>query len=129
MYDLKVVYTYEEGFNVPVALIVRPSCGEFDWSEETLYINLRQPFERMDYVEINDDTVSLSLLHTELVTHTIYPDHVGIYTPFVKERLYDIKSGKFSPSFKITGIEQFIIKMSDLALATHLNLLNLFDIE
>lgn len=129
MYDLKVVYGYEEGFSFPVSLIIRPKYGSFEWTEETLYINLRQPFEPMDYTEINDDTISLSLLHTELVTNTLLPDHVGIYMPWVKRRLYDIKGGKFSPNFKITGIEQFIIKMSDLALATHLNLRGLFDLE
>ncbi|MEK5235425.1 hypothetical protein NST99_06975 [Paenibacillus sp. FSL L8-0470] len=113
MYRLSVIYRYSEGVEIPKWLIVKPKNG-FDWSAETAYISLNQPFERTSQEEINDDTLGISILNTELMINTELPEHIGIHFPYVKKRINKLRGEPLAPSFKLLEIEQFVIQMSDL---------------
>lgn len=125
MYNLSVIYRCSEGVEIPKWLIVKPENG-FDWNTETVYIPLNQPFLRTSQEEINDDTLGISLLNSELIVNTELPEHIGIHFPYVKKRINRLRGEPLAPIFKLLEIEQLIIQISDLQIIMQTKSLDIF---
>ncbi|MCL6605515.1 MAG: hypothetical protein K6T94_21835 [Paenibacillus sp.] len=126
MFSLSVIYSYNEGVEIPKWLIIKPDFGGFDWSTETAFVSLNQPFERINQEEINDDVLGLSILNTELINNTELPEHIGIHFPSVKRRINKLRGEPMAPSFKLLEIQQLILQMSDLQMIKQTSSLEIF---
>jgi len=127
MFDLRVIHTFSNGVKIPKWLIVSPTNGCFDWSSTAIYIPLDGDFHSISHEDINDDMLSLSILNSELITHTKFPDHIGVYLPHVKKRINKIRGEKFAPQFLLSDIRQFVIQMADIETATKINFSSLVE--
>lgn len=127
MFSLHIIHTYSNGLKIPKWLIVKPVNGCFDWSCETIYIALDQTFNIITQEEINDDVLGLSILSTELVTNSEFPNHIGVYIPWVKERIHKIRGEEFSPRFVLSDIEHLVIQMTDIEISTMMNFRSLIE--
>lgn len=126
MYDLGVIFDYGEDGAWPAWLMVRPSeC--FDWKQDTIYVPLHTPFMRYSRDDIDDSSFGLSIVQTELVVNLECPDQIGIYLPRVKERLKKIRGEEYSPAFKLSDIQHFVISMSDIEIVAQMNLASIMD--
>lgn len=129
MFNLNVIYNYNEGLYLPTWLILRPEQGCFDWDTETTYVSLNQPFTRLTQEDINDDTFGLSIVSTDLIINTELPDHFGIYVPRVKQRINQLRGEVYTPNFKLVDIEQLVVQMSDLQTIVQNTRLDIFDYD
>lgn len=127
MYNIGIIYDYNEEGSWPAWMIVKPEQGFFDWKQETIYIALHSPFQRFSREEMDECAFGLSIVQTELVVSTERPDSIGIFLPRVKERIIKIRSDEYTPTFHLGDIQHFIIQMSDIEIVTQMNLASVFD--
>ncbi|MEK5479924.1 hypothetical protein NYE70_23800 [Paenibacillus sp. FSL R5-0407] len=127
MYNLSVIYDYNEEGSWPAWMIIKPAAGGFDWKQETLYVPLRTPFQKLSRDEIDEYALGLSIVQTELVISTDYPDQLGVYLPRVKERIKKIRGESYSPLFQLSDIQHFVVQMSDVEIVMQMNLSSIFD--
>jgi hypothetical protein len=121
MYNLSVIYDYNEDGSWPCWMIIKPQSGCFDWKTETLYVSLQTPFQKLNREDLDELDFGLSIVQTELVINTEHPDKIGVYLPRVKERIRKIRGDEFTPSFRMDDIKHFVIQMADIEIATQMN--------
>lgn len=127
MFDIGIIYDYNEEGTWPSWMIVRPECGGFNWRTETLYIPMHTPFKRLHREDLDETDFGLSIVQTELVVNTERPEAIGIYLPRVKERIYKIRGEEYTPFFHLSDIKHFVIQMSDIEIIAQMNLASVMD--
>lgn len=122
MYNISVIYDYSYDGMWPAWMVLKPRCGCFDWSTETIYVPIEAPFQRLSRDEMNDDSLGISIIQTDLVMSVKKPNHFGIYLPRVKLRLNKLRGEKLTPFFRMSDIEHLIIQMCDIEIVMGMNI-------
>lgn len=121
MYNIGVIYDYNEDGSWPAWMIVKPETGGFDWKQETIYVPLHTPFQRLYREDLNESDFGLAIVQTELVVNTERPDQIGIFLPRVKERIRKIRGEEYTPFFHMSDIRHFVLQMADIELVMQMN--------
>lgn len=127
MYNVGIIYDYNENGSWPAWMVVKPESGAFDWKQDTMYVPLRTPFQRISRDEMDEYSFGLAIVQTELVVNTERPDQIGIYLPRVKERIRQIRGEEFTPFFHMSDISHFVIQMADIEIVAQMNPASILD--
>lgn len=127
MYNVGIIYDYNENGSWPAWMVVKPASGSFDWKQETIYVPLHTPFRRLHREDLDETDFGLAIVQTELVVNTERPDQIGIYLPRVKERIRQIRGEEFTPFFHMVDISHFVIQMADIEIVAQMNPASILD--
>jgi len=130
MAKITICYQRERNVLVPSKMIIFFGAGNIKWEKDTLYIPFGTRFRRqlMEDFKFHEDTLSLSVFLTELVTNPAFPGKFGISLSSVLDRLermmeqeskkipYQFNDSSAPDNFGLNylDIEQFIISFADI---------------
>lgn len=120
MFNISVIYDNYEDCMVPLWMLIN-SEGGINWHEDALYIPINLPFQRISRYEVDEYSLNLSIVQTELIISHDHPECIGIYLPRVKARIDKLRGNGITPSFLLSDIQNFIIQVSDIEMILQMN--------